>query len=43
MSKELMKSLGDYVGKKLPKEFGFALLVFPFYNAGISNYINQRI
>ncbi len=41
MSKEVMKKLGDIIGEKIPKEFGFALLVFPFHSPGISNYISN--
>ncbi len=41
MSKELMIKMVDDIQKQLPKEFGFALIVFPFYNGGISNYISN--
>ena len=41
MSKEAMKKMGDYVEKMLPKDFGFSIIVFPFNNAGISNYISN--
>lgn len=41
MSKQAMKKMADKVKKMLPKDFGFTILVFPFNNPGISNYISN--
>lgn len=41
MSKELMTKMGAEIEAQLPKEFGFALIVFPFYGPGTSNYISN--
>lgn len=41
MSKEVMKKMGEYVQKLLPKDFGFALIVYKFKEAGVSNYISN--
>ena len=41
MSKEAMKKMGEGIQKMLPKDMGYALLVFPFHNAGVSNYISN--
>ena len=35
-----MQKMADYVGEMLPKDMGFAILVFPF-NSGTSNYISN--
>ena len=41
MSKIAMQKMGEAVKKMLPKEFGFTILVFPFGNPGVSNYISN--
>ena len=41
MSKLAMQEMAKSVAKFLPKEFGFTILVFPFNNAGVSNYISN--
>lgn len=41
MSKEAMKNFGEYIGKRLPKDIGFCVLVFPFKQPGVSNYISN--
>ncbi len=35
-----MRQLGKMIQKKV-KGLGFALIVFPFYDAGMSNYISN--
>jgi len=41
MSKQAMSKMANKVKAMLPKDFGFALLVFPFSKPGISNYISN--
>lgn len=41
MSKEAMGKMAESVQKMLPKDFGFMILVFPFDNPGVSNYISN--
>lgn len=41
MSKQAMKKMAESVEKMLPKDFGFTILVFPFNNPGVSNYISN--
>jgi hypothetical protein len=41
MSKLAMQEMAEKVGKMLPQDFGFAIIVFPFNNPGISNYISN--
>lgn len=36
-----MRRLGKMIEGKLPKGFGFALIVFPFSRPGIANYISN--
>lgn len=36
-----MKKMGDNIQKMLPKDFGYAVIVFPFNTPGISNYISN--
>lgn len=36
-----MRKLAERIRPKLPKGFGFALIVFPFNRPGISNYISN--
>lgn len=36
-----MRKLGDFIKKKLPSGWGFALIVFRFHEPGISNYISN--
>lgn len=38
---QFMRTLADFVKKRLPKGWGFALIVFPFSRPGISNYISN--
>lgn len=38
---DFMRRLGRKIDSKLPKGFGFALLVFPFNRPGIANYISN--
>ena len=40
MSKIAMQKMADSVLKLLPKDFGCTILVFPYHNAGESNYIS---
>jgi hypothetical protein len=37
---EQMRELASMIQEKIPRP-GFALLVFPFHNEGISNYISN--
>lgn len=41
MSKLAMQEMANKVAKMLPKEFGFAILVFPLNKKGVSNYISN--
>ena len=41
MSKLAMQEMAKSVLKMLPKNFGFTLLVFPFSQPGVSNYISN--
>lgn len=41
MAKNLMIQIGDFIKKRLPKNFGYAVIVFPFYSGGVSNYISN--
>jgi len=41
MSKLAMQKMAEGVKKLLPKEFGFMILVFPFGNKGVANYISN--
>lgn len=41
MSKQAMKKMAESVKKMLPKDFGFTIIVFPFKNTGVSNYISN--
>lgn len=44
MSAQAMKKMGEMVKKMLPKEFGYAILVFPFHNPeGVSNYVSNAV
>lgn len=36
-----MRALARFVTKKLPKGWGFCLIVFPFDKPGIANYISN--
>lgn len=36
-----MRALARFINKKLPKGWGFCLLVFPFNAPGIANYISN--
>ena len=36
-----MLKIGDMVSKMLPSDIGYAVLVFPFYNPGVANYISN--
>lgn len=40
MSKIAMQKMADSVLKFLPKDFGCTILVFPYHNAGVANYIS---
>lgn len=41
MSKLAMQEMAKRVSCLLPKDFGFAILVFPFQYPGIANYISN--
>lgn len=41
MSKEAMGKMADFVGNMLPKEMGYAIIVFKFNEPSISNYISN--
>ena len=41
MSGQAMKKMGKMIEKMLPKDFGYAVLVFPFHNLGVGNYISN--
>ncbi len=41
MSAIAMQKMAEKVKAMLPKDFGFAILVFPLCNPGISNYISN--
>lgn len=41
MSAKAMQEIGKKVQAILPKDLGFAILVFPFENPGIGNYISN--
>ncbi len=41
MSAKAMKKMASRVNKLLPKDFGYTILVFPFNNLGVSNYISN--
>lgn len=41
MSKLVMQKMAKEAAKMLPKDFGFTILVFPFNNPGVSNYISN--
>lgn len=36
-----MRMLADRIKKKIPKGFGFMIMVFPFNEPGIANYISN--
>lgn len=36
-----MRHIADLVKKQIPKDTGFAILVFPFHEPGIANYISN--
>ena len=36
-----MKKMGKKIEAMLPNGFGYALLVFPYYNIGTANYISS--
>ncbi len=36
-----MRNLAAFVTRKLPKGWGFAIVVFPFHRPGISNYVSN--
>ena len=40
MSKKTMQKMADSVLKFLPKDFGCTILVFPYNNAGVANYVS---
>ena len=40
MSKKAMQKMADSVIKFLPKDFGCTILVFPYHDAGVANYIS---
>lgn len=40
-TKKAMKQMADKISAILPKGFGFVLLVFPFGESGIANYISN--
>lgn len=33
--------MAEAVQKLLPKDFGFTILVFPYFNKGVANYISS--
>jgi len=41
MSKAAMEQMANSVLRFLPKDFGFVLLVFPFYAVGVTNYVSN--
>lgn len=41
MSKEAMQKMADDIKKILPSDLGFALIVFPFKDVGVGNYISN--
>nr|WP_321357201.1 hypothetical protein [uncultured Draconibacterium sp.] len=41
MSAKAMQQMGERVKALLPSDFGYAILVFPFNNPGVSNYISN--
>jgi len=41
MSKIAMQEMANRVKSMLPEDFGFAIIVFPFNDLGISNYISN--
>jgi hypothetical protein len=41
MSKQAMKKMAESIEKMLPKEFGFTILVFPFSNPSVANYVSN--
>lgn len=40
-TEKVMNKIGNDIEKVLPKGFGFAVLVFPFSEPGIANYISN--
>jgi hypothetical protein len=38
---QFMRILAQIISHSLPKDWGFALIVFPFSQPGISNYISS--
>lgn len=40
-SGQKMRMMGKGISKGLPEGWGFALIVFPFFDPGISNYISN--
>lgn len=36
-----MRALAKFLKKKLPKGWGFVLLVYPFNSGGVANYISD--
>ena len=40
MSKIAMQKMADSIIKYLPKEFGCTILVFPYGDPGVTNYIS---
>jgi len=41
MSKNAMQEMANRVKELLPKDLGFTILVFPFNEPGVSNYISN--
>lgn len=35
-----MRYLGKQLKESLPDKYGYCLLVFPFYNSGMANYVS---